>query len=113
MYLRRCVGRSRVWSAILGGFLLLGAGADSSDRVGSLASFVVQGSDYAAALSAVTQAHGRVTHTLPIINAVAADLSATQLEALRHDPHLAITPNRLARVSGTPTQSVDPYVAER
>jgi hypothetical protein len=42
----------------------------------------IQAADYALAQSAVTRAHGRISHELPIINAVAADLSTRQL-ALR------------------------------
>ncbi len=76
--------------------------------------------DYSLAQSAVAQAHGRITHELPIINAVAADLSARQLESLKHDARLMVMPNRSVRLSGngpsdagSSAQEVQPYVVER
>src|SRR5262249_36546790 len=70
--------------------------------------------DHSAALNAVKHAHGRLTHDLPIINAVAADLTPSQLAALEHDSRLKISPNRMARVSATASANeVQPYVVER
>ena len=62
---------SRGWSASLGIALLLGVGTAGPDRFGPVGSYLVQAPEYAVALSTVTRAHGRVTHDLPIINAVA------------------------------------------
>lgn len=105
--------RPGAWSASLGILLLLGA-ATLSPEPAPVGSYLVQAAEYSAAQSAVTRAHGRVTHDLPIINAVAADLSPAQLQTLERDSHLKITPNRAVRVSGaSPAQQVQPYVVER
>src|ERR1700746_3090250 len=107
---------SRGWSASLGIALLLGVQTAGLDHFGLTGSYLVQAGEYSVALSTVARAQGRVTHTLPIINAVAADLSPTQLRTLQHDSRLRITPNRTLRVSATSSASarqVQPYVVER
>src|SRR6201987_2223868 len=106
--------RSRGWSVSLGIALLLGVGTAGPDRIGHVDSYLVQATEYAVALSTVTRAHGRVTHDLPIINAVAADLSPTQLRTLQRDSRLRITQNRQVRVSANSSaKQVQPYVVER
>jgi len=106
--------RSKAWFASFSLLLLLVAGSTGSDSLGPLGSYLVQASDYPVALFAVKHARGRVTHDLPIINAVAADLTRTQLQALERDARLKITPNRTARVSGKSSAGeVQPYLVER
>src|SRR5262249_29076551 len=101
-------------SATLCMLLLLVTAGMASDSFGPLGSYLVQAADHSAALNAVKHAHGRLTHDLPIINAVAADLTPSQLAALEHDSRLKISPNRMARVSATASANeVQPYVVER
>ena len=107
-------------SVSLGALLVLIAASTGSRRFEPTHSYLIQAADYSFARSAVAQAHGRITHELPIINAVAADLSAQQLESLKHGARLMVMPNRSVRLSGnsasdsgSSAQEVQPYVVER
>ena len=76
---------SAALAASLGLAAILATGSSPSSGVEALEarSFVVQAADAGAAAAAVAAAGGTVTHELGIIDAVAADLTAAQLKALR------------------------------
>src|SRR5579862_2558068 len=57
------------------GLLLASIVATGSQHIEPTHSYLIQAADYPLARSAVAQMHGRITHELPIVNAVAADLS--------------------------------------
>src|SRR3569833_3455633 len=97
------------------GLALVLANTSGGYHNGSAAcSYLVQSSTYDTALAAVRRVNERVTHELPIIEAVAADLTPAQLVQLRTNKTLKITPDRVTRVSElTPGQEVQPYVVER
>ena len=87
-----------------------------------VASYLVQASSDTAAQMAVERAHGAVTHDLPIINAVAANLNEAQLASLRHNSSLHVFANRAMALSGAPAPTpptppphpeVQPYIVER
>src|SRR5262249_8342723 len=107
--------RSKAWSASLGILLLLGARTADRGHREFVGSYLVQAADYSVAVSSVKHANGIVTHELPIINSVAADLSPAQLRALEQDSRVKIIANRTVRVSQTASvkQLVQPYVVER
>ena len=94
---------------------LLATGACSHQHVEHTHSYLIQGPTAAAAAAAVTHVHGKITHDLPIIDGVAADLTPSQLELLERDKTLHIDSNRSVSVTGTRTAAseVQPYVVER
>src|SRR6185503_4851307 len=69
----------------LGGPAVLGVHLSSHHRLAPVGSYLIQGPDVAAVAAAVTRAHGKITHELPIIAGVAADLTAGGLAELEHD----------------------------
>ena len=75
------------------------------------ASYIVQGPSFAVTVKAVHRVGGRITHELPIINAVAATLTPVQTRALRADQRLILTANGAVTVAGT-NAPVQPYVVE-
>ena len=74
-------------------------------------SYIVQGPSYAVAAGAVRKVGGRITHELPIINAVAATLSSRQHATLLTDTRLTLSSNGSLKVAGS-TGTVQPYVVE-
>src|SRR5579883_47521 len=97
----------------IGGPAVLGADSSSYGHIAGLRSYLIQGPTAAVAAAAVTRAHGKITHDLPIIDGVAADLTARELTELEHNKDLRITANRSVAVSGNPRPEVQPYVVER
>jgi serine protease AprX len=77
-----------------------------------IASYIVQGPSFVVAAGAVRAVGGRITHELPIINAVAATLTARQHDTLRSDHRLTLTDNGSAKVAGS-SGTVQPYVVEQ
>jgi len=63
-------------------------------------SYIVQAQSLAAAIAAVRQVNGKLTHELAVINAVAANLTAAQAAALRTDKRLTLTPKYACDESG-------------
>src|SRR5581483_10627582 len=103
------------WTMFAVGALALCVTASSDSDRWQASSYLVQGPSYSVAREAVSAAAGRITHELPIINAVAADLTTMELAALRGDARLKITPNRSTQVSSdiATAQEVQPYIVER
>jgi len=79
-----------------------GWGSDEDVNSGVRTSYIIQGEDVLGVSSLVHHAGGKITHTLPIINAVGANLTAGQVSALQKSKTIVrIYKNRSASVMGT------------
>ena len=71
----------------------------------TLSSYIVQGEDLSKVRARIHDLGGEVTHQLQLIEAVAANLTAAQLDALRRDDDFRVTHNRQAKVSAVDDDS--------
>ena len=69
--------------------------------------FIVQAQSATDAARAVRVAGGRVTHELPIINGVSANLNASQVAKLRRQAELQLFADTTVKTQGTPV--IDKY----
>ena len=74
-------------------------------EAGLRATYIVQGASLAEVVARVRQVEGRVVSELPIINAVGAELTEAQANALRAAPGLRVAEDRKLTVSQLATSS--------
>ncbi len=72
-------------------------------------SVIVQAREMAAAVAAVRQAGGEMTHELPIINSVGARLTPGQVRAIRRSGNARVYADRTVRTAGS-NQDFAPYI---
>ena len=77
-----------------------------SQSANLLQSYIVQAGDMAAAKAQVERAGGKVTHELGIINAVGAELSKSQLSALRAAGGTRVYENHAIKIAQSGSQTV-------
>jgi serine protease AprX len=94
--------------ALLG--MLLGLSLAAGGRADA-ASYIVEARSTQQAAAAVRRLGGHVTHELPIIDGVSAELSGPQAERLRHEPGLVVVADGRVLTSSTTTTTTAPPCA--